>query len=63
MVTRETIIEALQRLNDAENARHRIGVEAVSAVIDQIMAPNVEGWRNGAHEWNHETKTKLTVVM
>ncbi|MXO67434.1 hypothetical protein GRI72_01130 [Altererythrobacter marinus] len=49
MVTRETIIEALQRLNDAENARHRIGVEAVSAVIDQIMAPNVEGWRNGAH--------------
>ncbi len=49
MVTREKIAAALRRLNEAENARHRTGVEAVSATIDQIMAPDVEGWRNGTH--------------
>ena len=49
MVTRETIEAKLHELNAAENARHETGVEAVSAKIDQIMAEDVEGWRNGTH--------------
>lgn len=49
MVDRATIEAALNKLNETENARHRTGVEAVSAGIDKIMAPDVEGWRNGAY--------------
>lgn len=49
MVTREAIAQALRKLNETENARHRTSVEEVSAGIDAIMAPDVVGWRNGAH--------------
>ena len=49
MVARETIENALKRLNETENARHRTSVEEVSAGIDAIMAPDVEGWRNGIY--------------
>lgn len=49
MVSKESIAKALRSLNETENARHRTGVEAVSAGIDALMAPDVEGWRNGAY--------------
>lgn len=49
MVTREMIERQLHALNAAENDRINTGVEAVSAKIDEIMAPDVEGWRNGVH--------------
>ena len=49
MVSREKIESMLHALNAAENDRVHAGVEATSARIDQIMAPDVEGWRNGTH--------------
>ncbi len=49
MISREKIESALRALNAAENDRVHAGVEATSARIDAIMAPDVEGWRNGVH--------------
>ncbi|MFT3883564.1 MAG: hypothetical protein QM703_28420 [Gemmatales bacterium] len=49
MVSREEIVAALHRLNEAENSRPHSTVEVISAAIDQIMAPDVQGWRNGFH--------------
>lgn len=49
MIDREKIAGALRRLNEAENARPTTTVEEISAKIDAIMAPDVEGWRNGAY--------------
>ncbi len=49
MISRERIERALRELNAAENDRVNTTVEATSARIDAIMAPDVEGWRNGVH--------------
>lgn len=49
MVDRETIAAALRRLNETENNRPNTTPEQISSVIDEIMAPDVEGWRNGTH--------------
>ncbi len=49
MVSRETIERALRALNAAENNRQNTSVEDVSARIDAIMAPDVEGWKAGVH--------------
>ena len=49
MVTREQIKTKLHELNAAENDRVNTTVEATSLRIDEVMAPDVEGWRNGAH--------------
>lgn len=49
MISRDRIESALRALNAAENDRPQAGVEATSARIDEIMAPDVEGWRNGTH--------------
>ncbi|GLS98860.1 hypothetical protein GCM10007897_02380 [Sphingobium jiangsuense] len=49
MVSRETIERALSALNAAENARAQTSAEEVSAGIDKLMSPDVEGWRNGVH--------------
>lgn len=49
MITREAIAKMLRTLNETENARPHTSVEEVSAGIDKVMAPDVEGWRNGAH--------------
>lgn len=47
MITRDTIESVLRELNAAENDRVNTTVEATSARIDAIMAPNVQGSRNG----------------
>jgi len=49
MISREKIETMLRELNAAENDRVNTSVEATSARIDAIMAPDVEGWRNGVH--------------
>ena len=49
MVSRQTIEDALRRLNAAENARPHSTVEETSAGIDKVMSPKVHGWRNGVH--------------
>ncbi|UZK67287.1 hypothetical protein [Sphingomonas sp. M1-B02] len=49
MISRDQIEAALRNLNAAENDRINTTVEATSARIDEIMAPDVEGWRNGVH--------------
>jgi hypothetical protein len=49
MISRDRIESALRRLNAVENSRPNVSVEEISAGIDQIMAPDVEGWRNGMH--------------
>ncbi|RYY27657.1 MAG: hypothetical protein EOP62_06580 [Sphingomonadales bacterium] len=47
MVSREKIESMLHALNAAENDRVNTTVEATSARIDEIMAPDVVGARNG----------------
>jgi hypothetical protein len=47
MLSRETIADALRRLNEAENSRPQSTVEETSDRIDKIMSPDVHGWRNG----------------
>ncbi|KCZ92125.1 nuclear transport factor 2 family protein [Hyphomonas johnsonii] len=59
MIDRDQIEAALRRLNEAENARPSTGVEAVSAKIDMIMAPDVEGWRNGVHVPDRATEREV----
>jgi hypothetical protein len=49
MISRDRIESALKRLNAVENSRPNVSVEEISAGIDQIMAPDVQGWRNGMH--------------
>jgi hypothetical protein len=49
MITRQEIESALRRLNATENSRPHATVDEVSAGIDALMAPDVEGWRNGVH--------------
>ena len=59
MVDREQIANALKKLNEAENARPHTTVEAISSVIDSIMAPDVEGWRNGAYVPDRATEREV----
>jgi hypothetical protein len=47
MISREKIESVLRELNAAENDRVNTSVEATSARIDRIMAPDVVGSRNG----------------
>src|SRR3546814_11957504 len=47
MVSRATIESRLRQLNEAENSRPHATVEAGSAGIDKVMAPDVHGWRGG----------------
>jgi hypothetical protein len=47
MISREKIESVLRELNAAENDRVNTTVEATSARIDAIMAPDVVGSRNG----------------
>jgi hypothetical protein len=42
-------VNALQQLNEAENARPQSTVEETSARIDAVMSPEVQGWWNGVH--------------
>jgi hypothetical protein len=49
IISRDAIMAALQRLNLAENNRPNCTVEEISVKIDAIMAPDVEGWRNGVY--------------
>ncbi len=59
MVTRDEIEDALRRLNEAENSRPHSTVEEISAKIDQIMAPDVQGWRNGVHFPSRESEREI----
>ncbi|WP_375286050.1 nuclear transport factor 2 family protein [Sphingomonas sp.] len=59
MPSREEIESALHRLNAAENSRPTATVEEISSKIDQIMAPDVEGWRNGAHVSSREAEREV----
>lgn len=59
MIDRDGIASALRRLNEAENARPSTTVEQVSAEIDKIMAPDVEGWRNGAYVPDRATEREV----
>ncbi|MBI1194132.1 MAG: hypothetical protein GC205_13315 [Bacteroidetes bacterium] len=59
MSTREQIASALRNLNAAENARPETGVEVVSTKIDAIMAPDVEGWRNGVYVPDRATEREV----
>lgn len=59
MVTREQIESALRRLNEAENSRPTSTVESISARIDTLMSPDVEGWRNGLHFPNRDAEREL----
>ncbi len=59
MVSRDDIVAALRRLNEAENSRPLSTVEAISAAIDKIMAPDVEGWRNGIHFPTRESEREI----
>ncbi len=56
MVDRAQIANALQSLNKAENERPNTTVEKISAAIDELMASDVEGWRNGVHVPDRETE-------
>ncbi|HEY2751883.1 nuclear transport factor 2 family protein [Phenylobacterium sp.] len=47
MVSRDHIAGVLRELNAAENNRPNTTVEATSARIDKLMAPDVHGWRAG----------------
>lgn len=59
MVTREQIEAALRQLNAVENSRPTTSVEAISAGIDKLMSPQVEGWRNGVHFPNRDAEREL----
>lgn len=59
MITREQIQDILQRLNEAENARVHTSVEETMARIDEIMAPDVEGWRNGVHFASRDAEREI----
>ncbi|MDO9490036.1 MAG: nuclear transport factor 2 family protein [Sphingomonadaceae bacterium] len=59
MVTREQIEAALRQLNAVENSRPTTSVEAISAGIDRLMSPQVEGWRNGVHFPNRDAERDL----
>lgn len=48
-MNREQIANILRQLNEAENDRPNTSIEQTSARIDALMAPDVEGWRNGVH--------------
>ena len=58
MVGREEIEQALRALNEAENSRPHSTVESISARIDELMAPDVEGWTNGRHVPNREAERR-----
>jgi hypothetical protein len=55
---RDRIVQVLRALNAAENARPRSSAELVSAEIDKLMAPDVEGWTNGRHVPNREAERR-----
>ena len=59
MVSREKIESALRALNAAENDRVNTTVEATSARIDAIMAPDVEGWRNDVHFPSRDSEREI----
>lgn len=59
MVSRDDIVGALRRLNEAENSRPHSTVEAISAAIDEIMAPDVQGWRNGVHFPSRDSEREI----
>jgi hypothetical protein len=59
MISRDRIEATLRELNAAENDRVNSGVEATSARIDAIMAPEVEGWRNGVHVPSRESEREV----
>lgn len=59
MITEDRIADILRRLNEAENARVHSTVEETMARIDEIMAPDVEGWRNGVHYPNREAEREI----
>ena len=59
MIDREQIRDILQRLNAAENDRVNSTVEETMARIDAIMAPDVEGWRNGVHFADREAERAI----
>jgi hypothetical protein len=59
MISREKIESVLRALNAAENDRVNTTVEATSARIDAIMAPDVEGWRNGVHVPNRDSEREV----
>lgn len=59
MISRDTIESTLRALNAAENDRVNTSVEATSARIDAIMAPDVEGWRNGVHVPSRATEREV----
>lgn len=59
MISREKIENKLRELNAAENDRVNAGVEATSARIDQIMAKDVEGWRNGVHVPSRDSEREV----
>jgi hypothetical protein len=59
MISREQIEAALHALNAAENDRVNTTVEITSARIDQIMATDVEGWRNGTHFPSRDSEREL----
>ena len=59
MIDRSRIASALRSLNEAENARPVTTVEEVSTKIDAIMAPDVEGLRNGAYVPDRETEREV----
>lgn len=58
-MTREQIADILRQLNEAENARPVSTVEETSAKIDALMAPDVEGWRNGVHVPNRAAEKEV----
>jgi len=59
MVSREKIESVLRELNAAENDRVNTTVEATSARIDAIMAPDVKGWRNGVPVANRAAEREV----
>lgn len=59
MIDRDRIAGALRRLNEAENERPKTTVEKVSAAIDALMAPDVEGWRNGVYVPDRATEREV----
>jgi hypothetical protein len=59
MISRDRIESVLRELNAAENDRVNAGVEATNARIDRIMAPDVQGWRNGVHFPSRDSEREI----